>query len=106
MVCHTCQNFKYEYLCLPPPPPIRWGSPYCFTAVIVGVTLINKEPSAPIFLGGYDLHIWAKGQALSVLCCSLFFYNFIKSMRGILIKHGRKLHFFHFFTLPFSSNDN
>ena len=25
-------------------------------------------------------------------CCYLFFYYFIKSMRGSLIKHGRKLH--------------
>ena len=81
-------------------PPLGWGSTYCFTAV--GVTPITMgTPAQFFFFGGmflfsrslsfdfcYDLDIWAQGQAF----CYLFLHNFIKSMREILIKHGRKLH--------------
>ena len=42
----------------------------------------------------YDLVIWAQGQALRAFfcCCYVFFHHFIKSMMGISIKLGRKLH--------------
>ena len=86
---------------------------YCFTAVgvgvLIGVTPITKGPPAQIFFGWhvacflfprslafdfcYDLEIWGQGQALrAFFCCYEFFHYFIKSMRGILIKYGRKLH--------------
>ena len=39
-----------------PPPPVGWGSTYCFTAVGirvgVGFTPITKGPPAKIFWGG------------------------------------------------------
>ena len=93
-------------------PPVGWGSTYCFTGfrvgILVGITPITKGPSAQFFWGVAcfllprslafdlcdDLDIWGQGQAFiqSVLCCYEFFHYFIKSMRGILIKHGRKLH--------------
>ena len=36
------------------PPPVGWGSTYCFTAVCigVGVTPITKAPPAQILLSG------------------------------------------------------
>ena len=36
----------------PPPPPVGWGSTYCFTAVGigVGVTLITKGCPAQMFI--------------------------------------------------------
>ena len=40
----------------------------------------------------YDLDIWVQGQALRVFLLLRVFHYFIKSMMGILIKHGRKLH--------------
>ena len=94
-----------------PPPPVGWGSTYRFTAVgvgvPVGVTPITKAPPAQIFFWVacflfprslafdfcYDLDIWGQGQALRAFFCSYeFFHYFVKSVRVILIKHGRKLH--------------
>ena len=67
--------------CLPSyvnPPPVGWGSTYCFTAVsiIVGVTPITKGCPAQMFFEWHvfcspyhcllisaDLDIWAQGQA-------------------------------------------
>ena len=82
---------------------------YCFTAVGVGVhvhvsiTPITTGPPAQIFFGwhvfcspGHCLLIFAMTLTLgsrssfeSIFCCYLFFHYF---MRGIFIKHGRKLH--------------
>ena len=94
----------YDYV----EPPVGWGLTYCFTAVsvgvCVGVTPITKAPPAQIFLGlhvfcslafdfYYDLDIWGQGQALRAFFVVMsYFHYFVKSMRGILIKHGRKLH--------------
>ena len=79
-----------------PPPPVGWGSTYCFTAVGVGVlvgvgvTPITKAPPCSNFFGVacflfprslafdfcYDLDIWGQGQALRaffvVMSFSLF----------------------------------
>ena len=81
-------------------PPLGGGR-HCFAAVCVSVSPITKG-----FLGGmflflrslpfdfcYDLDNWAQSKALrAFFICNLFFHYLIKSMRGILIKHDRKVH--------------
>ena len=56
--CFQCRDFAPLIMStLPhPPPPIGWGSTYCFTDVCIGarvsVTPITKGIPAQIFLGG------------------------------------------------------
>ena len=75
------------------PPPVGWGSTYCFTAVGVGVTPITKAPPAQIFFGWhvfvprslafdfcYDLDIWGQGQALRAFFVVMSFFTILSKV--------------------------
>ena len=84
------------------PPPVGWGSTYCFTAVGVGVlvgvgvgvTSITKAPPAQIFFWVacflfprslafdfcYDLDIWGQGQALRAFFVVLHFFTILSKV--------------------------
>ena len=88
--------------------PRRVGVGILFYGVLIsiGITPITMGPPAQIFWVAcflfprsltfdfcYELDIWGQGQALrAFFCCYEFFHYFTKSIRGILIKHGSKLH--------------
>ena len=73
-------------------------------SVLVTITPITKGTPAQIFLGSmvlfprvlafhfcYDLDLCSKGQAMRAFLLERVFSNFVKSIKGILIKHVKNL---------------
>ena len=87
-------------------PPVGWGVDILFYCCRHRRHTNYEGTPCSNFLGGmffvprslsidfcYDLDIWAQGQPMRAFFChNLFFHSLIKNTRGILIKHGRKLH--------------